>query len=105
MLSMWNLPPGNGTVLRSGFVPDYRCGRPYPLGGVYVKGASPPGVPETLYGGRERRIMRMYDIIMKKRDGGVLTDEEIGYFVNGYTEGEIPDYQASALLMAIYFRG
>lgn len=64
-----------------------------------------PGVPETLYGGRERRIMRMYDIIMKKRDGGVLTDEEIGYFVNGYTEGEIPDYQASALLMAIYFRG
>ena len=64
-----------------------------------------PGVPETLYGGRERRIMRMYDIIMKKRDGGVLTDEEIGYFVNGYTEGEIPDYQASALLMAIYFQG
>lgn len=49
--------------------------------------------------------MRMYDIIMKKRDGGVLTDEEIGYFVNGYTKGEIPDYQASALLMAIYFQG
>ena len=49
--------------------------------------------------------MRMYDVIMKKRDGGVLTDEEIGYFVNGYTEGEIPDYQASALLMAIYFQG
>lgn len=49
--------------------------------------------------------MRMYDVIMKKRDGGVLTDEEIGYFVNGYTKGEIPDYQASALLMAIYFQG
>lgn len=49
--------------------------------------------------------MRMYDVIMKKRDGGVLTDEEIGYFVDGYTKGEIPDYQASALLMAIFFQG
>ncbi len=49
--------------------------------------------------------MRMYDVIMKKRDGGVLLKEEIDYFIKGYTAGEIPDYQASALLMAIYFNG
>lgn len=49
--------------------------------------------------------MRMYDIIAKKRDGRELTDVEIRYFVNGYTCGEIPDYQVSALLMAIYFNG
>ncbi|MFD2630746.1 pyrimidine-nucleoside phosphorylase [Oceanobacillus kapialis] len=47
--------------------------------------------------------MRMYDIIEKKRDGHTLTKEEIDYFVEGYTKEEIPDYQASALLMAIYF--
>ncbi len=49
--------------------------------------------------------MRMYDIIQKKRDGGTLTDEEIRFFVKGYTDGVVPDYQASALCMAIYFRG
>lgn len=48
--------------------------------------------------------MRMYDIIMKKRNGGELTKEEIDFFVEGYTKGEIPDYQASALMMAIYFQ-
>ena len=49
--------------------------------------------------------MRMYDIIEKKRDGKALTDEEIKFFIDGYTKGEIPDYQASALCMAIFFRG
>ena len=49
--------------------------------------------------------MRMYDIIAKKRDGGTLTEAEIGFAVGGYVAGEIPDYQMSALLMAIYLRG
>lgn len=47
--------------------------------------------------------MRMYDIIYKKRQGLSLNKEEIEFFVKGYTEGSIPDYQASALMMAIYF--
>lgn len=49
--------------------------------------------------------MRMYDIIHKKRLGGVLDKEEIEFFVDGYTKGEIPDYQASAFAMAIMFVG
>ena len=49
--------------------------------------------------------MRMYDVIMKKRNGEALTKEEISFFITGYTIGEIPDYQVSALLMAIYFKG
>ena len=47
--------------------------------------------------------MRMYDIILKKRKGLELAKEEIDFFVQGFTKGEIPDYQASALLMAIFF--
>ena len=49
--------------------------------------------------------MRMVDIITKKRDGGILTNEEIDFFIDGYVEGKIPDYQVSALLMAIVFKG
>ena len=49
--------------------------------------------------------MRMYDIIAKKRDGRELSKEEISFFVQGYVQGEIPDYQAAALLMAIYLQG
>lgn len=47
--------------------------------------------------------MRMVDVIQKKRDGETLSKEEICFFVNGYTDGSISDYQASAFLMAIYF--
>ena len=49
--------------------------------------------------------MRMFDIIRKKRDGLELSEKEIQWFINGYVKGEIPDYQASALCMAIYFKG
>lgn len=49
--------------------------------------------------------MRMVDLIAKKRDGLVLTKEEIQFIIDGFTEGSIPDYQMSALSMAIYFKG
>lgn len=47
--------------------------------------------------------MRMVDLIQKKRDGGILSEEEINFIVSGYTSGDITDYQMSALLMSIYF--
>ena len=49
--------------------------------------------------------MRMVDIIAKKRDGLELTKEEISFFVQGYAQNKIPDYQASAFTMAVLFRG
>jgi len=49
--------------------------------------------------------MRAVDIIQKKRDGGELTREEISYLIQGYSKGEIPDYQISAWAMAVYFQG
>ena len=49
--------------------------------------------------------MRAVDVIQKKRDGRELTAEEIGYFISGYTRGSIPDYQASAFAMAVFFKG
>ena len=49
--------------------------------------------------------MRMFDIIRKKRDGLALSEKEIQWFIDGYVKGDIPDYQASALCMAIYFKG
>ncbi len=49
--------------------------------------------------------MRMVDIIIKKRDGLRLSKEEIEFVINGYTKGQIPDYQMSALAMAIVFKG
>ena len=48
--------------------------------------------------------MRMYDLIMKKRNGGELSREELRFFIENYTNGSIPDYQVSALMMAIYFQ-
>jgi pyrimidine-nucleoside phosphorylase len=47
----------------------------------------------------------MYDLIMKKRSGGVLSEAEINFMIKGYTDGDIPDYQMSAMTMAIYFQG
>lgn len=49
--------------------------------------------------------MRMFDVIMKKRDGYELTDDEIREVIHGFVEGSVPDYQMSALLMAIYYQG
>ncbi len=49
--------------------------------------------------------MRMYDLIEKKRNGGELSEQEIRWMIRGFTEGEIPDYQMAAYLMAVYFRG
>jgi pyrimidine-nucleoside phosphorylase len=49
--------------------------------------------------------LRAVDVIQRKRDGQELSPEEIGYFIRGYAEGQIPDYQAAALAMAVFFRG
>ena len=49
--------------------------------------------------------MRMYDLIMKKRNGYELSEEEIRYMIAEYTADRIPDYQMSAMMMAIYFQG
>jgi pyrimidine-nucleoside phosphorylase/thymidine phosphorylase len=49
--------------------------------------------------------VRAVDIIQKKRDGGELGRDEVGFFIDGYTRGRIPDYQASAFAMAVFFRG
>ena len=50
-------------------------------------------------------FLRAVDIIMKKRNGLELNEEEINYLINGYTNGEIENYQMSAFTMAVYFRG
>jgi pyrimidine-nucleoside phosphorylase len=49
--------------------------------------------------------MRAVDILRKKRDGGELTDEELAFLIRNYASGQIPDYQISAFLMAVFFRG
>ena len=49
--------------------------------------------------------MRMYDLILKKRQGNVLTKDEIDWMIREYTDGRIPDYQMSAMMMAICFQG
>lgn len=49
--------------------------------------------------------MRMVDVIDQKRNGGVLSDEQLQFFVDGVVDGSLPDYQIGALLMAIYFQG
>lgn len=54
---------------------------------------------------QEETAMRMTDLIVKKRNGLALSEEEIYEMINRYTDGTIPDYQMSAMMMAIYFRG
>lgn len=57
---------------------------------------------------REDKGVNFYENVRhypQKRDGGELTTQEIKFFIDGYVKGEIPDYQASALLMAIFFKG
>lgn len=54
---------------------------------------------------RQVFIMRAYDLILKKRNGGELSREEINHLISGYVNGTIPDYQLSAFAMAVYFRG
>lgn len=49
--------------------------------------------------------MRAIDLILKKRNGGELSEAEIDFFIQGFTRGEIPDYQAAAWAMAVFFRG
>ena len=49
--------------------------------------------------------MRTVDLIQRKRGGAELTPEEIEFLVEGYTNGDIPDYQMSAFLMAVFFSG
>ena len=49
--------------------------------------------------------MRMVDLIEKKRDGVALTEQEISWMIQGYTNDEIPDYQMSAFTMAVFFNG
>lgn len=48
--------------------------------------------------------MRMYDLIMKKRNGEILSKEEIDFMISEYTAGRIPDYQMAAMMMAVYFQ-
>ena len=49
--------------------------------------------------------MRMVDLIEKKRDGGILADDEIRFIIEGFTHGSIPDYQMSAFAMAVFYKG
>ena len=49
--------------------------------------------------------MRMYDLILKKREGNMLSQDEITFMIQNYTAGLIPDYQMSAMMMAVYFNG
>ena len=49
--------------------------------------------------------MRTVDLIQRKRNGEELTPDEISFLIEGYTKGEIPDYQLSSFLMAVFFQG
>src|SRR5215469_12501785 len=107
MFSVWGLPPGHlpiraegdGHILGSEGVErtaDYRS----------LAGRIPPRVSSPLPKSRRGYLpLRPVDVIAKKRDGQELSAVEIEYFIQEYTRGEIPDYQASAWLMAVILRG
>ena len=63
------------------------------------------GVKQALNSSLRVLIMHVPSLIEKKRDGGELSSEEIAQVISGFTHGKIPDYQMSALAMAIFFRG
>src|SRR5215468_5694258 len=65
----------------------------------------PPPVSSDLHSRRGHLPLRPLDVIAKKRDGRELSAVEIEYFIQEYTRGEIPDYQASAWLMAVILKG
>src|ERR1700730_7506604 len=89
-----------GRARASGKAPPASSGESWESCAMDSRSILPAGTLST-----HRGLVRAVDIIIRKRDGGTLTRDEIAFAVAGVTAGTIPDYQASALLMAILLRG